>query len=200
MSELEQNRYDQLIRRVGGIVQTGSMVSEVISDLLPVIDVERVPGELLLLGGTRLCFGSTNLAGAAGESARVQLFNPADSGTIITVTGIIFGSSTGQTIRIGRNATALASGVGTETFRDTRLAILNRPTGQIRQESLAALVDINIHYQVVSGVTIQLTQNNDIAVLGPGQGLDTGTQTNATVIRVTYLWRERAAEQSELQF
>ncbi len=45
--ELQQNRYDQLIRRVGGIIGPGSKVVEALGELFPVIDVENVPGELL---------------------------------------------------------------------------------------------------------------------------------------------------------
>jgi len=57
VTELQQNRYDQLLRRVGDLKGPGSKVNDVLQELFPTIDVENVPGELLFLMGTHIGLG-----------------------------------------------------------------------------------------------------------------------------------------------
>lgn len=198
--ELQQNRYDQLIRRVGGIIGPGSKVSEALSELFPVIDVERVPGELMLLMGTHLCFGSILTTGAAGQSARNQLFNPANSGKLIAVSSVLISSTNNQTIRYSTTEVALATPGATEKFRDTRLNQTTLPTGQIRSTSSVATTAGNGRFRIIANERILLTDPNAVAILGPGSGFEVGAEAQATSILVTYNWRERVAEQSELSF
>lgn len=198
--EVQQTRWDRIIRRVSGSVGPGSRVSETLSELFPVIDVERVPGELLVLGGTRLAVGATDLAGAAGESARTQVFNPLDSENIITVTTVVLSVSSTQTVRIAMHSAALTTGIGTETFRDSRLGTVPVPVGQMRQDSTIALTDANSLFRCEADTYNLLHDENGLAVLSPGFGYEIGLTNNATRIIVTYMWRERPAEPSELQF
>lgn len=197
-SDLQQNRYDQVIRRVGGIIGPGSKVSEALSELFPVIDVERVPGELLLLGGTQLCMGATQATGAAGENARIQLFNPAGSGKLITVSSVIVTTPSTQRIRFATNNTAEATGIGTEIFRDRRLIATSRPVGQIRTGSLVAQVDAHGLIRILGNTPFYLNDENSIAVLPPNSGLEFGTTVFTTDVEVTFWWRERVALDSEL--
>lgn len=200
MYEVLQNRWDQLIRRVSASVGPGSRVSETLTELFPVIDVERVPGELLLLGGTRLSSGASQITGAAGQSGRLQVFNPAGSNQIITVTSVVVSTTANDQIRIATSNTALTTGVGTEIFRDRRLPLTGRPTGQIRSDSLVALADGHLLVRVLASDNFSLEDENGLAVLPPGSGYEVGSQTNQIALTVSFLWRERAAEQSELSF
>lgn len=196
--EVQQNRWDQLIRRVGGSIGPGSRVSESLSELFPVLDVERVPGELLLLGGTRLCWGGTTFAPGGVLTSRVQLFNPADSGALVTPTLVNFQSDTAQRIRIAVTETALLTGTGLERFRDTRLPLLGRPIAQIRTEGTVALTDAIVQFDVAADENIILEDKNELCVLKPGAGYEFGGNTAATRIFVNFWWRERIAEKSEL--
>ena len=198
--DLQQTRYDQLIRRVGAIIGPGSKVAEALSELFPVIDVERVPGELLLLGGTNLCFGSAIVTAVVGETSRIQLFNPVSSGKLITVTLCIVSSDTPKEVRYARTSTPLLSGVGTELFRDTRLPATARPVGQIRSDTTVALTDANGRFRMLASTPIFLTDQNSVMVLSPGNGLEFGPQDTNEDLEVTFHWRERVAEQSELNF
>lgn len=198
-SELQQNRYDQLIRRVGGIVGPGSKVSEALTELFPVIDVERVPGELLLLGGTRLAFGGGTIVGAAGQRPKAQLFNPVGSGQLITVTSVIASTQVADTLRWGVQPIQLSTGIGTETFRDTRLG-LARPTGAIFQESAVALASGTNQARLIVNDPIHLDDENAIAILAPGNGFEIGLSLVANSLFYTFSWRERTAERSELSF
>lgn len=196
--DLQQTRYDQLIRRVGAIIGPGSKVAEALSELFPVIDVERVPGELLLLGGTNLCLGSGLVAAVAAESSRIQVFNPEDSGKLITVTLAIITSNASKKVRYARTNTALLSGLGTEVFRDTRLAGTSRPVGQIRSDTTVALTDANGRFIMLANTPVFLRDENSIMVLSPGSGFEVGAGDLNESIEVTFHWRERVAEQSEL--
>lgn len=198
MDELQQTRYDQLIRRVGGLIGPGSKVSEVISELFPMIDVENVPGELLLLGGTRLCLGSAIITAAGGQFPAVQLFNPVNSGALITVSSITISPTATQTINYEVNATPLLATTASERFRDGRLLVAAVPTGQIRTDDLVAATNGNHQFIVQGNDFANLTDRNGIAVLSPGTGLEIGGSTAAGTILVNFNWRERVAERSEL--
>jgi hypothetical protein len=199
-NELQQNRYDQIIRRVGGIIGPGSKVSEALTELFPVLDVERVPGELLLLGGTHLSLGAAAGTGAVGETFRIQVFNPVDSGKLITVTSCIVSSTSSQQIRYATTIIALTTGIGTEVFRDRRLDANARPSGQIRTDSTVALTDAHGTFRLTDGLPVTLEDPNSLAVLPPGSGFEVGNTTTNTALLATFNWRERVAEQSELLF
>jgi len=200
MTEIQQNRYDQLIRRVNNIVAPGSMVADALAELFPTIDVENVPGELLALMGTDLAVGASVLTGAAGETAHIQIFNPVGSGKLITVTQVIARSSVDSIIRIGVNNTVLSSGVATQTYRDRRKDVTERPTGAMFQASLVAFVDGNWTIGAEAGVSIFLRDDNGIVVLNPGSGIEVGNISAASQMTVTFMWRERVAEPAELSF
>ena len=197
-SELQQTRYDQLIRRVGGIIGPGSKVSEALSELFPVVDVERVPGELLLLGGTQLCVGAATLTSAVGEVPRIQVFNPVASGKLVSVSTVVVGQGITVSIRFASTNTALTTGTGTEVFRDRRLAGTSRPSAQIRTDSTVAFTDAHGLLRAPANVPVYLNDGNTVAVLPPGSGFEVGTTQTNSLLLVTFFWRERVALESEL--
>ncbi len=199
-SELQTPRYDQIIRRVGGIIGPGSKVSEALSELFPVLDVENPPGELLFLGGWIPGHGSVSVLGSAGQSGRAQLFNPVGSGKIVIVSTALVGSANTQIIRGTVNQTALTSGVGTELSRDGRLRTSSRPVAQIRSDDTVALTDATLQFTLLANTTLRLTDPNGLAILPPGSGYEFGTSLFATIIRASFIWRERVALESELLF
>jgi len=195
---LQQTRYDRLLRRVGGIIGPGSKVGAVIADLFPMIDVERVPGELLALMGTRLAWGSTNQAGFVALVNQAQLFNPVGSGMLITVTRLEATSGNTQRLAMGVVDVALTS-VPTEQFRDGRLGIAQLPVGQLRIATAAAQAPQNFIFAGVGPATPSvLSDDNGIVTLPPGTGLQISNLTVQTTLFCSWMWRERPAEQSEL--
>lgn len=197
-SELQQTRYDRLVRRVGAIIGPGSKVSEALSELFPTLDVELVPGELLVLGGTNLSEGAAQVTGAAGQVPKCQVFNPVDSGVLVTVSSLIVGLDSVGIIRVATSNTPFATGIGTEIFRERRLPLVARPVAQMRTESTVAFVNANISFRVLANVTHQIQDPNGLAVLPPGSGFEVSPNIAASTINVSFLWRERPAEPSEL--
>lgn len=200
MAEIDQNRYDQLIRRVTGSVGPGSHVAESLAELFPVIDVENLPGELFLLSGTRLAYGGTALTPAAGKFAGIQLFNPVDSRNLITVTSVVLSVETTQTINWSLTNTALATNTTSQRLRDSRISVLDLSIGEIRRFDNVVATGANARTRVLAETPFTLNDNNGIAVLAPGSGLEFGATTAATILFCNFYWRERPAEASELQF
>lgn len=198
-NEIQQNRYDRLLRRVGGIIGPGSKVSEVLSELFPTIDVENVPSELLILMGTNTCFGGGLRTGAVGESAKMGLFNPAGSNTIITLTDVVVTTGTNnQIIRWGLNVVELGTIISTQIFTDTRNPLAQLPVGRIATDSAVALANATGQLQTSANDPQYLGAKNDLAILRPGIGFEIGATLTATQIIVTFYWRERPMETSEL--
>ena len=198
MSSINQNRFDQLIRRLCDLQGPGSKVNDVLTELFPMIDVERVPGELLALGGTVLGMGASSIVGAAAQTGKVQLFNPADSGFLATITRVLISTGTTQIIRLAPTNIVLTTGVGTQLHRDLRRPITTRPTMGMFQESSAGLVGAGMQFRVTVSQTFDLNDENGVVVLAPGSGFSVGTSVVATDLQITFLWRERPAEASEL--
>jgi len=196
--EVQQTRWDRIIRRVSGSIGPGSRVSETISELFPMIDVEQVPGELLILGGTNICSGAAQALGAAGEIGVIQLFNPADSGNIITVTRIEMSATATTEVRMALATTALAINTSRERFRDTRRSPLLLPVGNIRTASVVSQLLETYAVRVISNSSHTLEDPNGVAVLSPGTGVTIGPRTVAITAFGAFFWRERPAEESEL--
>jgi len=199
VAELQQNRYDKLIRRVGGIIGPGSMVSEAITELFPMIDVENVPGELLALMGTRIAWARGDVQAGAGVNPQVQLFNPVDSATIITVTSLLVSLLTSNAIQYGTSATALTTLATRGEFRDTRFRIpaANQAIGEIRTQTSAVPIGGAQGLFVLLNDPHLINDDNGLCVLSPGFGLDVQCNTVATRLLASFAWRERALESSE---
>lgn len=198
MSEIQQNRYDQLLRRVCDLKGPGSKVSWAVGDVLPTIDVEQTPPELLALSGTRIASGLLVLAaGGAGNFSRAQLFNPAGSNAVIRVTRIFVSSENASNFTMGITSTELTASTGTEATLDGRLTG-EGTIGQVQGANNAAVVTQFPYQQkihVARGVPIDF----DVGpVLTPGTGLEIDQQTANLDMFVSFVWTERVAQPSEL--
>ncbi len=198
MTELQQSRYDGLMRRVGDLKGPGSKVNDVLEELFPTIDVENVPGELLLLMGTRICWGGGALSAVAAEAGKYQLFNPAGSGKLVTITGVHFSAAAAVAARWGLNTVSFGAAVGTQTFRDGRNLTSGSPSALVRQLSIAALASGQNLTRILADTDFYLRDPNGVAVLSPGTGFEIGSSVVNVTTTGTFSWRERVAEPSEL--
>ena len=200
--EVQQTRWDRIIRRVSGSVGPGSRVSETLSELFPVLDVERVPGELLLLGGTRLGMAGFPVDAGVGDFAGEQISNPAGSNAIITITKAIVSSEVDDNILWGNVHGLLATALPTAArLRDTREVFPTQPVGVLRiSGALAAPIDSLSAISVLARSPLVIEDVNGVAILAPGTQFTVGSSIADAKIRASFQWRERAAEESELQF
>jgi len=199
MAEVQQTRWDRIIRRVSGSVGTRSHVSETLSELFPVIDVERVPAELLALGGTKLASGRSLEAGVASNFQRSQIRNPGGSTNIITVLQITAFSSVAQGLGLGitLNSNANLNPANT-AYLDGRLLASSVPVGEVR-DGIGLVADVDF-FQIRSSATqsIDYRPPRAAAVLSPGTSFSVTTTVANTLLLCSFLWIERPAEPSEL--
>lgn len=200
MTELQQNRYDRLLRRVGNLIGAKSMVNDALGELFPTIDVENVPGELLALMKTDLGWCSSQLGPSVGEFNHHQLFNPADSNVLLVVTKVgFFNTITNASIfRFSNFIGPLATLAGNERRRDTRSGVLASLVAQQRtaQDGVSGGLDFRVR-SIVNEMQY-VSDDNGVAVLFPGTGLTITNETLNVTTNVSFMWRERVFEESEL--
>lgn len=198
MTEIQQNRYDRLIRRVANIVGGGSQVNDTLNELFPTIDVENVPAELLALANMRLGWCSSRLAASVGDRNHHQLFNPVGSQAMLIVTSVWPHSVTATTtFRLGTFIGELTTLTGNERRRDTRAGVLASLVGQNRTDQSATLGSLDFRIIAQANTTPIISDSNDIAILFPGTGLTVSTEELNVMSIVSFLWRERIFEPSE---
>jgi len=197
--EVQQTRWDRIVRRVTGSVGPGSRVSETISEVMPVIDLEAVPAELLLLGGTQLAWGQTLFGPVVAAFPYGQVLNPTDSGNIITITSVRIFSDTSQQLNIALTTEVMVT-PDSQAIRDSRRGVAGIPVGQCRGKTDAAAPVFATRQRVVADTPLVWTDPNDLAVLSPGFAMQIAGTTLNTELALTWMWRERPAEESELQF
>jgi len=198
VTELQQNRYDQLLRRVGDLKGPGSKVNDVLQELFPTIDVENVPGELLFLMGTRIGWGSAAKTPTAGKKSGIQLFNPAGSGHLITVSRFEISGSGQSNYSWGIVSVALATNTGISRLRDARVGIGPSGVAELRT-SPDAIALVSGEIRLLAATVHVVTDVNSCCVLSPGSGLSVIGGVDIGLF-VGFNYRERIAEPSELTF
>ena len=200
MTEIQQNRWDQLIRRAAGIVGGGSQVNDTLNELFPTLDVENVPGELLFLSGTRLAFGSARQLAVAARFSRVNLNNPAGSGQLIAITQAIISTTADTVVRWSFDTSQLGGTLGNSALRDTREGFVVNPIGEIRNEDTAGGIAGFGQMVVLASSPFVLTDQNTIGVLFPGTTFQVVGAVAQVEINCTFYWRERVFQESERVF
>jgi len=200
MTEIQQGRYDALLRRVGDLKGPGSKVNDVLEELFPMFDVEKLPAELYRLANIDLCMGGAFLAATVAQAGRGQLLNPAGSGKVMTVTQVGCSTVDNGTFRWGRQDVPHTSNFSTQIFRDVRHPLGNLPTGQIRGQTSVALANANGQIRHLSNTPFVLKDENGVTVLTEGTGFEIGTDDLNFDFNFYFYWRERVAEPSELNF
>lgn len=199
MTELNQSRYDALLRRVGDLKGAGSKVNDVLQELFPTIDVENVPGELLFLMGTRIGWAATSVNPGVGNRAGIQLFNPVGSGQLITVSSFTPSSNNTVDITYGLTVTAFPTNTGIPRLRDGRVGVGPSGVSELRT-STAAVALLSGLYATASNRPFTITDPNSVCVLSPGIGFSVVAGSTNVLLRVSFNYRERVAEPSELNF
>ncbi len=200
MTEIQQNRWDQLVRRIANIVGGGSQVNDTLNELFPVINVETRNTELLILSKWRTALGSTTFAALAGNFDLIQLFNPVDSGMFIVPTRVDFSVSLAGGVRYGVASNALADNTANVQFRDTRTGITDLPVGQVRSVQQAGGFAQFSNYVVLALTTATIQNDRGLFTLAPGTGLTFATSGQNRTLDVSFFWKERVAEPAELNF
>jgi len=176
------------------------MVNDALGELFPTLDVENMPAELLYLSGTKIAIGAERDVASAGNVHLHQVFNPADSGHVLTLTDVIFSSDTAQRIRMALQTFAFTNTTANQAIRDSRVSVIELPVGQIRSVTQAAGIPAFGEVEIAANLPFHLTVGNAIAVLLPGTGFSIATTTVNTEFITSWWWRERATQAAEVNF
>lgn len=195
-NDLQQTRYDQLVRRVGGIIGPGSKVAEALPELFPMLDVENVPIELLALSGTRIAEGFVNQAATPALKNIALLRNPGSSGILIRLEALILFSDVAELVVMGPTQNS-GTAVGTDTLLDLRL-FPTAPAGQVQRNQSLGVGSQFSRIRLNGTDSIVYAPPGGIAVLSPGTAYEVSNSTVNTLQEVTFRWVERVALESEL--
>jgi len=200
MTELQQARYDQLLRRVGDLKGPGSKVNDVLTELFPVLSVEDLPLEHMVLAGWRKAFITVARTAGVGDVVAANLFNPAGSGVIAVVERVEWIIGAADLVDLDIVQATLTGGQTKGLFLDTRLGG-DRLSTLFATTQTAAATDAIYRRLTQADELNFLSERNGLFVLSPGNGVQIGyaVVTNAS-LNVVFFWRERTAEPSELSF
>ena len=199
MGRIQTARHDGLIRRLFSIKGGGSLMAESLGDAFPVLPLEGGPPELLKLAGWELGLAGQQTTSPVGQTLGMQLFNPADSGILVVVTRLEVSISTATIAFLGVTAVALATAsVGRQ--RDTREGVLAQTAGTSRHGNNTTPPVGAMRLRVNANIGTVYEDSDALAVLAPGTGLTFVTVATNVVGNSAWLYRERSAEPSELNF
>ena len=183
-----------------GLVGEGAIITSVLPDVFPVIDVEDMQTDGWKLSGWDLCQGFEIHTPGAGLTADIALENLPTSGILAVIEQVIVSTSAASPITWGFNtAGAVLAGAtnGLKTRRDRRVSA----AGDLPFLSVTEADSIPFSN---AGRTFNQSQTpfiyeppKGVAVLPPGQIMVFHAVTADVQLAVTYLWRERAIEPSE---
>ena len=199
MGRIQTARHDGLIRRLFSIKGGGSLMAESLGDAFPVLQLEGGPIELLKLAGWELGLVGNTFTSGVGDTAGWQLFNPVGSGKILIPTTAFYTVDAAGIIFLGLTAVALTNAtVGRQ--RDTREGVLARTAGIARNVGAPVVPVGAIRLLPRADVQQKLHDSDGLAVLAPGSGLTFVTVATNVTVAFGFLFRERIAEPSELEF
>ena len=198
--DLQQARYDQLVRRVGALYGGGSKITEVLPELFPVLEVENTTPELLALTGWRTAWQNIQQNAVAAQVSAVQLSNPLGSGVIAAVTRIYVAVNSVTNVQMQLTDALFTSASIRGLFRDARFGG-NRATAlELRSDpNIATGAGLRIILNTTNEI-FEIRDDNGLAVLTPGTALQLGSVDVNLVLQVNFLWRERLAQPSEILF
>lgn len=199
MGRLQTARLEGFIRRWGSIKGGGSVLSETLGDVFPILDLERLTPENHLPAGWSLAHRFTTVLGVAAQLSGVSIINPVGSGQIAVVDQVIIQSELTQNLTYGVN---LPLFVGATTFEnlDTRQA--NNLNGNLVMGANANVgsSELGGFLRVVANESFFLTTPSGLAVLGPGGQFSIVSATVNSNLTASFHARVRLAEPSELSF
>ena len=199
MGRLQTARLENFIRRWGSIKGGGSILSETLGDVFPILDLENLTPENHLTAGWNLFCGQATVVGVAAQLAGLQLTQPAGRTSLVVVDKIIVNAELAQDITFGVNLTPRASIINTNN-KDTRNAQAFNANAIITGNANMGVAALGGIIAVAAATDRELEAPNGLGVLGPGGSFSVVCATVNSDLTVTFFGRERQAEPSELSF
>jgi len=196
---LQTARLENFVRRWGSIKGGGSVLSETLGDVFPMLDLENLSPELQAVAGwiPYVVFGT--VIGDAGDLGAIQIGNAPGSEVIATVDKVIVNTVVAQAVTWGQS-TALLNVVGNVRNRDSRSPGVFSGFVTIRALTSGTLAETSGIIRTVAGVDREYEYKDALAILGPNSAFTLVESVVAESLTVTFFGRVRLAEPSELSF
>jgi len=181
-----------------GLVGEGALVTGVLPDVFPTIDVEDLQTDGWAIEGWLPAEGFESQVAAAAMRSQVHLNNLPTSGKMCVVEEIWVSTNVASVMSTGFSAITAIIGTTTNlrAFRDRRIQAL-RPTLVVSENLAAGFVGSTI-FRVLPNTVMVITPPKGVAVLPPGFAMTVSNGTVNVALDCTYFWRERPVETSEL--
>ena len=185
------------------LVGEGALVTGVLPDVFPVIDVEDLQPDGWRLADWRLAMGFDFRQPAAGLTAEIPLENITTTGTLAVLEKVVVSTLVDSQINWGYNTagSVLAGNANNfKSFRDRRepvsppLPVLSVTNGDAIGFSITGRANI------LARVPFELESPDGLTVLQPGSLFMVQNGTVDARLEVTYFWRERAIDPAENNF
>lgn len=199
MGRIQTARLENFIRRWGSIKGGGSVLSETLGEVFPVLDLENLTPESQLPAGWRVFYSFATVVGVAAQLTGIQLRQPAARDALVVVDKIIVNSELAQDLTFGINV-GLFTAITSVFNIDSRAPELSNATTQVAGNANAVLAANGGIITVAAGIDRELEAPNGLAVLAPGAAFSVISSTVNSDLTVTFFGRERRAEPSELNF
>jgi len=198
MGRLQTARLENFIRRWGSIKGPGSVLSETLGDVFPVLDLENLSPENYLPAGWYPFMIFATAVGVAAQLTGVSVINPANSGSILVVDEVRIRAQSAGTVTFG-SAQPLFTAVANSTQRDTRSAPFSG-VARIGADVNVAAVELGLIVRVAATVDTVVTLPHGVAILAPNSQLAVVASAANIDLTVGFSGRVRVAEPSELSF
>lgn len=201
INQIQGGRWDAFLRRVFPI-KDRSIAPVMASELVGYVVVQEWEDDLFWARGEKLAWADVRVAAVVAEFAHAQLFNPAGSSSLLILDKIFLDTTNTGVVSIAALTGALPGGVRQASCaRDQRFnAVPNigATVGQPMFESNAALLGSSSNSEIV---TQEINETHEYllgTIIPPGESVVIrNTQANR-VLGLTWFWRERPVEPSEL--
>lgn len=198
---MQVGRYNAILHKLLAMKE-GAPAPTLAPDILPVLVLESDRPEWAYLGGVALASAGAERAGVALQVAHLQIFNPVGSGALVIVNELVLASDNSAVIQWGVTPTAMATNETVGGAADTRLLspiAVRNVAAQIRSDSTVGLLGMSYTLGTIRVITNQGIVIPQDVVLAPGTGLLVSNRAIAALLQVTFIWRERAFEPSEVR-
>jgi len=199
MNDIQIGRLSGMLHKLLGITE-GAPVPTLAPELIATIPLEVDRPEWAFLGGESLCYGGGAQGAVAGEMSHVQLLNRSP-GVLAVLERVDINMTANGTVYYGHEDAVFPGGSVqvSSGFRDSRKA---RGTGVTAcecwtQTDAGVLIDTVLGKHPVLGYGLLTLYPN--IILTPSKGFAVACTTVNVSLYVTFYWRERMLEKSEVR-
>jgi len=198
MGRLQTARLENFIRRWGSIKGPGSVLSESLGDVFPILDLENLTPENFFPASWYPFFIFGSVVGVAAQLSGMSLINPANSGNLVVVDAVNIRSQATGTVTVGMSL-PLFTAVANVAQRDGRSAPFSGGA-RLGANANVGAAENGMIFEIVAEVDRFLVLPHGVAVLSPGTQLAVVESAANSDMTISFSGRVRAAEPSELSF